>query len=142
MKDEGPVPMDVDISDLEDVIFHTRYNLPPRNEAPVVTARFRTSTSELNTLAMTKLLHGADDMKNLDRVNANGTWDSIVAYGRLSKLDDEQQIAFEILAATYVLTFYDEAEENLLNNEDKDAFIAQKERLMQLARRQSLLRHF
>ena len=72
---------------------------------------------------------------NKRRVNANGTWDSIVAYGKIAKLDKEQQTAYEILAATYVLSFYEEAEKNLTTEQEKQAHQEQKSKLCKLARR-------
>jgi hypothetical protein len=50
-------------------------------------------------------------------VNANGTWQSILKWGKNEGLDDDQQKAFEILAATYVLTFSDEAIIDTMNLE-------------------------
>ena len=50
-------------------------------------------------------------------VNANGTWQSIAAWAMFAQLDIEQQTAFEILVATYVLTFYEDAK----NSEENDA---------------------
>jgi len=40
---------------------------------------------------------------------ANGTANSIILWGKRDKLDKEQQIAFEIITATYVLTFVNNA---------------------------------
>jgi hypothetical protein len=39
----------------------------------------------------------------------NGTWQSIWRWGENEGLDGDQHTAFEILAATYVVSFYDEA---------------------------------
>ena len=62
---------------------------------------------------------------------------AVVAFGRLAGLDGGQQTAFEILAATYVLTFYDEANDNLDEKEDQDASTERSKKLQTLARRQS-----
>ncbi len=53
-------------------------------------------------------------------------------WAQIAGLDPEQQVAFEVLAATYVLTFYDEASEN---STDEIEFRENKARLLQLARR-------
>ena len=52
-----------------------------------------------------------DDLNKTEKaiVDANGTWQSISKWGENEGLDQEQQTAFEILAAKYVLTFYEEA---------------------------------
>lgn len=41
--------------------------------------------------------------------NVNGSWQSIIAWGHWNDLDEEQQTAYEIMTATYVLTFMEEA---------------------------------
>ncbi len=43
--------------------------------------------------------------------DASGSSESVVNWGRIARLDAEQEVAFQVLAATYVLTFYDEATE-------------------------------
>ena len=43
------------------------------------------------------------------KIQPNGTWQSIVKWGTSSGLDTEQQVAFEIMVATYVLSFLTEA---------------------------------
>jgi hypothetical protein len=48
-------------------------------------------------------------------VNANGTWQSISKWGENQGLDQDQQTAFKILAATYVLSFYDDALDETIN---------------------------
>ena len=48
-------------------------------------------------------------------------------------MDSEQQTAFEILAATYVLTFYDEAQEDVVDLEERVWFGVNKQKLEQLA---------
>jgi hypothetical protein len=106
------------------------------NPSPV---RFKTATSELNSLLMqqqiirqqeeTPGVLPADEVKAPD---ACGSWQSIVNWAQISGLDPEQQVAFEVLAATYVLTFYDEASEN---SADETQFRENKARLFQLARK-------
>ena len=65
-------------------------------------------------------------------VNANGTWQSIAAWAMFAQLDIEQQTAFEVLVATYVLTFYEDDK----NSEGNDAgqFLLRKEELHVLTR--------
>jgi hypothetical protein len=98
--------------------------------------RFRTKTGELirqeNILIPEK---AAGVVENpLVAANACGSWQSVVKWGQRAGLDAEQQVAFEILAATYVLTFYDEAEHNMADGTIAE-FMENKARLMQLARR-------
>ena len=66
------------------------------------------------------------------RVLANGTWQSIVGWGRTKRLDPEQQIAFEILTSTYVLTFIDKA---ISSDEQNSVFFHQSDALKRFARR-------
>jgi hypothetical protein len=71
--------------------------------------RFVTSVTELNTLVYRTLQVGANANKNNLTKNATGSRESIVEWGKKDGLDTNQQIAFEILAATYVLTFHEDA---------------------------------
>jgi hypothetical protein len=50
-------------------------------------------------------------------------------------LGNDQQTAFEILAATYVLTFSDEAKIATTNSETSNAFDVRMKGLLQLARK-------
>ena len=97
--------------------------------------RFHTTVSELNTLAMQHICFSTEQQnqhtENDPIVIANGKWESIVLWGVNAGLDDDQQTAFEILTATYVLTFYDEA---TVNVENMDMFEEQKQQLQLLAR--------
>ena len=67
-------------------------------------------------------------------VNANGTWQSIAAWAMFAQLDSEQQTAFEILVATYVLTFYEDAKNNAEN--DAGQFLLRKDELYLLTRQE------
>ena len=104
--------------------------------------RFVSEYSTLNTLASQNLFlrrEESEESQTLDRqlrniVNATGTWQSIVVWGENAQLDKKQQTAFEILTATYVLTFYEEADEDEQNNDQED-FVMRKNGLCQLARR-------
>ena len=105
-------------------------------------SRFVSEYSTLNTLASQNLLIANQEQENQVQpteniarniVNATGTWQSIVVWGKNAKLDTEQQTAFEILTATYVLTFYDEADSN--DEQDTQEFFSRKRCLCHLARR-------
>ncbi len=67
-----------------------------------------------------------------------GRWESIVAWGKNAKLDSEQEVAFQILASTYVLTFMEEAEEDC-DEMSTTVFLERKRALELLAcRRENL----
>ena len=130
---------DPDPTAMESVICFADKEPPKPRKDPVAKVRFKTTTAELNSLAMTQKLASALN-SNIEKVDANGTWDSIVAFGKIAKLDREQQTAYEILAATYVLSFYEEAEENLATEQEKQAHLKRKSELRKLARRRNMSR--
>ena len=84
--------------------------------------KYKATSSTLNRLVMKRFLHNPDEATNTEmpsedsdvstnwQVTATGTWESIVAWGRKAKLDTNQQTAFQILSATFVLTFVDDME--------------------------------
>ena len=76
--------------------------------------RFVLSIAELNTLVYRTLIDSnLVGMETKNQVsNATGSKKSIVQWGRNDGLDVNQQIAFEILVATYVLTFHEDATGN------------------------------
>ena len=116
------------------------------------TCRFRTTVSQLNSLVMQRYTDGSqtdtqsehgnnvtttpgpqpnDPLTEQPKVHANGSWQSIIAWGRAAKLDTEQQTAHEILTATYVLTFMNEA----ISDEPENRTIkTNREKLRKLAR--------
>jgi hypothetical protein len=100
--------------------------------------RFREAATELSSLLMRqerviqKELAGVRE-NPVVVADACGSWQSAVKWGQIAGLNAEQQVAFEILAAIYALTFYDEAE-NDLASETEVQFLKKKARLMQLAR--------
>ena len=106
-------------------------------QQPYPEERFRTTTNNLNTLALRTTITRSqtnDDPNATEKeiIDANGTWQSIAKWGENDGLDGEQQTAFEILAAMYVLSFYEEARveaENYLEFDEK------KNGLCKLARR-------
>jgi hypothetical protein len=100
--------------------------------------RYEADKSKLNTLAMqTTISRSQKNEENTETtiINANGTWDSISKWGENEGLDGEQQTAFEILAARYVLSFYEEAISQTSNYETYTAFVENKKKLYQLTRR-------
>ena len=109
----------------------------PTNET--AQGRFVCEYSTLNTLALEHLYlrHEMEDqtIRNREKktIHAKGTWQSIVHWGQNANLDPEQQTAFEILVATYVLTFYEEARADGINF---DKIQATKEGLCKLARKE------
>jgi hypothetical protein len=96
---------------------------------------------QLNTLAMqTTISRSQADEEDPNApekaiICANGSWQSISKWGENDGLDEEQQTAFEILVATYVLSFYEEATVVSVNPESYEEFIEKKNGLRQLARR-------
>jgi hypothetical protein len=72
----------------------------------------------------------ADEIDSVMAADACGSWQSIVNWGKRNKLDAEQEVAFEVLTATYVLTFNDEA--NNLDDQAAAEFIKNKNRLLEL----------
>jgi hypothetical protein len=98
------------------------------------TQRFLTGTRELNSLSMHQLFR-VNDNENVSNIalNATGTWQSIVMWGINAGLDDDQQCAFEILVANYVLSFSEDAKQN--DNENATAFHDRVQTLCQLGRR-------
>lgn len=105
------------------------------------TERYHTTVSELNSLFSQRIIRrdeasldtsGTNEIKS---INATGSCESIEFWGMNAKLDMEQQMAFEILAASYVLSFYKEANSTSdLNHDDAD-FIRRKRDLHTLSRR-------
>ena len=110
------------------------------------TGRFKAKTSQLNSFFTAVFCHlnpeyenTAESDENTEEkpckyiVHPNGTWESIVAWARNAKLDKEQEIAFTILAAIYVLSFLEEAEDDC-NAEERTAILERKRGLEILAR--------
>jgi hypothetical protein len=131
------------IQDLETVIEFSnsediRQGNPQKTSEP--TERFRPTHLNLNTLALSTTLtrtqadEGSDGVEK-EIINANGAWQSIQKWGKNEVLDDDQVTAFEILAATYVLTFSDEAIIDASNSESLNAFDVRVRGLLQLARK-------
>ena len=64
--------------------------------------------TEMNTLVKNMFIVGSTNGTD-EHVEAIGTAESIMAFGYNRHLDLDQQVAFEILASTVVLTFVEEA---------------------------------
>jgi hypothetical protein len=62
----------------------------------------------LTTIRRTQTNEGIDGVEK-GIINANGTWQSILNWGKNEGLDDDQQTAFEVLAAKHVFPFSHEA---------------------------------
>ena len=152
------------IQPLGDVFcFDTTSTLKKSCETDTTTIRFRKKLSELNSYFVSRFLsinpeytpeetnkekeeikdrHTKNENKEKDEkeqrryiVKPNGSWESIVAWAKNAKLDKEQEVAFHILAATYVLTFLDEAIEDTEENDIKEQFRTRKKGLEVLARK-------
>jgi 6-pyruvoyl-tetrahydropterin synthase len=90
--------------------------------------RWRTTTDELNTLLMTTRTGTTENQCT----TVDGSAESIIQYGKDRQLDPEQQLAFQIITATYVLTFYEEAASDPVLNFPRVE--EEKEKLNQLAK--------
>jgi len=100
------------------------------------------NVSELNTLALHAIIptdsHTNEGppalLPRTTRPKAAGTWESVVAWGQMARLDAEQQTAFQIMVATFVLSFCQEAKG--MPNQDRQTHLHQTECLRKLARKQ------
>ena len=129
-------------TELETVIEFTNLedNEGDVRQKPYPTERFCSTTNHLNTLALRTRVtrtQATEDDHAAERkiISANGTWQSIARWGENEGLDGDQLTAFEILAATYVLSFYDEAVVETTNSENYEEFVKRKNGLCQIARR-------
>ena len=79
--------------------------------------RFRSTVSCLNSLLLrTVVTNEGGERSNGYIINANGSYQSVIAWGKNAGMDEDQQTAFQILVSTYILTFLEEAEEDLDQN--------------------------
>jgi hypothetical protein len=130
-------------AELESVIEHSNPDDNQQDSRPTGYPEDRCvrTTMQLNTLAMqTTISRSQADEEDPNApekaiICANGSWQSISKWGENDGLDKEQQTAFEILVATYVLSFYEEATVVSVNPESYEEFIEKKNGLRQLARR-------
>ena len=88
---------------------------------------FCTTVIALNTLVLNGLLVSANANPTNQTDDATGSVASIITWCKNDRLDTNQQIAVEIMIATYILTFYENAE--------GDDVLDQMEGLKRLARR-------
>ncbi len=128
-------------TELENAIefIHPDDNQGDIQQKPYSTERFCSTTNNLNTLALRTRItrtqaNEAIHATEREIISANGTWQSISRWGENEGLDGDQQTAFEILAATYVLSFYDEAIVEATNSVTYEEFVERKNGLCQLAR--------
>ena len=99
----------------------------PKDPSDAYVNPFRTTVIALNTLVLNALVVPENEFPTNKTDDATGSVASILAWCKNDRLDKNQQIAVEIMVATYILTFYENAEgEDVLD---------QLEGLQQLARR-------
>ena len=99
----------------------------PKDPSDAYVNPFRTTVIALNTLVLNALVVPENEFPTNQTDDATGSVASILAWCKNDRLDKNQQIAVEIMVATYILTFYENAEgEDVLD---------QLEGLQQLARR-------
>jgi len=130
-------------TDLETVIQfgNLEDSLENSSKKRYLSERFCSTRHNLNTLAMKTTIMRTQTNEGVDTtekeiVNANGTWQSILKWGQNERLDDDQQTAFEILAATYVLSFSDEAIIDAMSSETSNVVFEERRKvLLQLARK-------
>ena len=92
--------------------------------------RFVSTVSELNTLVYRTLLVPENGNIHNQTSNATGSVASIIEWCTNDKLDTNQQIAVEIMVATYILTFYEDASAG-------EAILLEKNALERLARQRA-----
>lgn len=88
-------------------------DLPSTAESNYTTELNCTDFRVLNELFLSSFQSEQNNTNNSNKfpyVDADGTWQSIVKWGADAPLDEDQRTAFEILAATYVIGYIDEAE--------------------------------
>ena len=120
---------EMQVVDPNAVVYET-IDLPSANESDLanhVPSRFVTTVSELNTLVYRSLLVPQDSYFHNQTSNATGSVASIIEWCKNDRLDTNQQIAVEIIVATYILTFYEDASAG-------EALLHEKEGLSLLAR--------
>jgi hypothetical protein len=87
------------------------------------------------TITRTQANEGSDGVEK-EIISANITWQSIKKWVENEVLDDDQQTAFDRLAATYVLTSSDEAILiDTTDSETSNAFNLRMKGLLQVARK-------
>lgn len=128
---------------MESVVqFHEPEELYCQNKMSHNTAeRYRTTVSELNSLFSKSVVMREEDSNDEHEINlkiiidATGSCESIELWGKNQKLDTEQQTAFEIITACYILTFYNEANSNGRLKHDDIDYTKRLKDLHTLARR-------
>ena len=95
-----------------------------------VPSRFVTTVAELNTLVYRSMQVSEECNIHNQTSNATGSVASILEWCKRDKLDTNQRIAVEIIVATYILTFYEDAGAS-------EGILHEKEGLKRLARQRS-----
>ena len=82
----------------------------PKPPKPHVFGKTReiTTLQSLNYVLQSSFLMHQEGITNNEQVIANGTVESIIAFGLSRNFDLDQQTAFEILTATYILTYVED----------------------------------
>ena len=93
---------------------------PTQDAASKHTNRFKAHTSVLNQL-IKKSFRNDNQNTSTNEIECNGTAESIMRYGVFKKLDLEQQHTFEILAATVVLSFFEDSLNSATSQEEREA---------------------
>jgi hypothetical protein len=98
--------------------------------------RFQTTIEQLNTLHLSQqVIQGSFDETTEICVTATGSCESIESWGLKAKLDPQQLTAYEIITASYILSFYEEAKATEYFNYDNENYLDEKKKLYKLARR-------
>ena len=123
---------------LQDVFSYSNINSvsPKPMKQKHYTSLFRTSIEQLNSLCLSQqVLQGSFGAATETFVEATGSCESIESWGLKANFDQQQLTAFEIIAATYVLNFYDGAVPSGDLNYNNTDYQYQRKRLCKLARR-------
>ncbi len=107
------------------------------------TSLFRTTIEQLNSLCLSQQVLQESFSETTETfvettetfVEATGSCESIESWGLKANFDQQQLTAFEIIAATYVLNFYDGALPSGDLNYNNTDYQYQRKRLCKLARR-------
>ena len=108
-----------------DCVFELATNEIPENNDSATTPHVVTihdkivSKGDLTRLSIQSIKRNVQHISQLDHINPNGTVESIQKWARIAfytketdSIDETQQRAFEVIMATFVRTFHDEADRN------------------------------
>ena len=102
------------------------------NEGSVAPSRRYSDVMQIIVHETSRMLRDTEYMDKKEISVANGSAESIVEWSVKSKLDEYQQEAFEVLIASYVLTFFDEENRGNISH-SSDRFDQEKNKLARLA---------